>query len=178
MPKSINAFVARLRNIALKFFTPQEYRAVLLFIAAGLAVLCWRAGRTIVTRHIPLLRDSAIVAATHRNDSLFALLSRKDFVRDSLEFWMPAESLGIDNERKMGGGLSKKERDLTAGCISLNGSSADSLALLPGIGKAMAARIVAYRTERGRFRRLSEIMNIHGVGEKTYERIVRYLRLN
>ncbi|HEY7769428.1 helix-hairpin-helix domain-containing protein, partial [Longimicrobium sp.] len=45
-----------------------------------------------------------------------------------------------------------------------NTASADELDRLPGVGPSLAARIVARRTERGRFRTLADLDSVPGVG--------------
>ncbi len=57
-----------------------------------------------------------------------------------------------------------------------NTAPADSLELLPGIGKILADRIVAYRKEH-RFNEPVDITEVKGIGPKTYERIRPYLRI-
>ena len=42
---------------------------------------------------------------------------------------------------------------------------------LDGIGTTLAKRIVDYRTENGNFSDISDIMNVKGIGEKTFENI-------
>lgn len=179
---AIRSFIHRLgsasRNFAMRFFTPKEFRAVLFFLAVGFAVLCYREGRRLVAFYFPSVTDSVEVRSEHRNDSLFALLSQKDFIRDSLEFWAPSDSTEPNKKESTGVRRSRKEAQLKAHGIPLNSALPETLRLLPGIGESMAARIVAYRTERGGFRRLEELMNIPGVGEKTFSRIAPYLRLD
>jgi competence ComEA-like helix-hairpin-helix protein len=167
-----------IRTLALKFFTPKEFRAVMLFLFAGFAVLCYRGGKRMVYHFFPKLADSTEIVTTHRNDSLFALLSRKDFVRDSLNFYIPEDTLARARADKSSPVPSKKSALLAPRCICLNTSGEDSLMLLPGIGKSMAERIVGYRSTRGKFRRLEELMNIQGLGEKKFDRIAPFLRLN
>ena len=55
--------------------------------------------------------------------------------------------------------------------INLNAASAEQLESLPGIGPVTAKRIVDYRDKVGKFKRIEEIINIKGIGEKKFERI-------
>jgi competence ComEA-like helix-hairpin-helix protein len=58
-----------------------------------------------------------------------------------------------------------------------NTAPADSLELLPGIGRTLADRIVAYRSDH-RFETEIDITNVSGIGPKLYERLRPYLRVN
>ena len=46
--------------------------------------------------------------------------------------------------------------------------SAAQLDSLPGVGKATAERIVEYRQKNGSFKKIEELMNVKGIGEKTF----------
>jgi comEA protein len=52
--------------------------------------------------------------------------------------------------------------------INLNTASAAQIATLPGIGPKTADLIVQYRTKNGGFKKIEEIMNVRGVGEKSF----------
>ncbi|MEM7811454.1 MAG: helix-hairpin-helix domain-containing protein [Planctomycetota bacterium] len=45
------------------------------------------------------------------------------------------------------------------------------LALLPGIGETLAARIVAEREANGPFERVDDLVRVRGIGRKTLERL-------
>lgn len=53
--------------------------------------------------------------------------------------------------------------------IDLNTADAETLRSLPGIGEELARRIIEYRTQQGGFQDPSELLNIEGIGDKTYE---------
>ena len=55
-----------------------------------------------------------------------------------------------------------------AAVINLNSASGTDLATLPGIGAKTAARIVEYRQKNGPFKKIEELMNVRGVGEKNF----------
>ena len=55
--------------------------------------------------------------------------------------------------------------------INLNRATAEELQALPGIGAVMAERIVAFRAEHGSFGKPEELMEVSGVGARTFARI-------
>ena len=55
--------------------------------------------------------------------------------------------------------------------IDLNSASAAELDLLPGVGPALAARIIAYRQEHGSFASVDQLDNVKGIGPRTLERL-------
>jgi competence protein ComEA len=56
----------------------------------------------------------------------------------------------------------------TKPAINLNAATLEQLETLPGIGRKTAERIVEYRTKSGGFKRIEELMNVKGIGEKSF----------
>ena len=59
--------------------------------------------------------------------------------------------------------------------VNINTADADTLTALPGIGRVLAERIVAYRRQNGPFRAVEEIMKVEGIGEKKAEAILELI---
>ena len=55
--------------------------------------------------------------------------------------------------------------------VNLNTATSEELTALPRIGDTVAARIVAYRKKNGSFTKVEELMNVKGIGEKTFLRL-------
>ena len=56
-----------------------------------------------------------------------------------------------------------------AGAVDVNTADASELERLPGVGPALARRIVDYRTARGRLQSPEELLQVKGIGPKTYD---------
>lgn len=54
----------------------------------------------------------------------------------------------------------------TGGLIDLNTATKEQLDTLPRVGPAMADRIIAWRTENGRFTSVDDLLSVPGIGDK------------
>ncbi len=61
--------------------------------------------------------------------------------------------------------------------ININTAQADAFTDLPRIGEKIAQRIVDFRKKHGKFKRLEDLMKVKGIGEKTFNRFKKRLRL-
>jgi competence protein ComEA len=55
--------------------------------------------------------------------------------------------------------------------INLNTATIEQLETLPGIGRKTAERIIEHREKVGAFKKVEELMNVKGIGEKSFLKI-------
>lgn len=65
----------------------------------------------------------------------------------------------------------------TDGSININEATAEELETLNGIGPVTAEKIIQYRTEYGKFETKEDLMEVNGIGEKTYAQIKDKIRV-
>lgn len=62
-----------------------------------------------------------------------------------------------------------------AGVVNINTADAAQLSLLPRVGAKAAQRVIEYRTQHGPFRATTDLMQVKGFGDKTFERLSPYI---
>jgi len=64
-----------------------------------------------------------------------------------------------------------------AAVVNINTATAAEFEALPGIGAKTAARIVEYRQKNGPFKKVEELMNVRGLGEKNFLKLKAQLTI-
>jgi len=65
----------------------------------------------------------------------------------------------------------------SSGKVSMNSASQQQLETLPGVGPALAQRIIEYRTANGSFRSVDELDEVSGIGPATLTRLRPLIQL-
>lgn len=67
-----------------------------------------------------------------------------------------------------GGLVIAQEKPVADKPLNLNTATLAQLEDLPGIGRATAERILEYRQKIGGFTKIEQLMNVRGIGEKSF----------
>lgn len=80
-------------------------------------------------------------------------------------------------EQASGNG-SSASKESGSGLVNINTADETLLMTLPGIGEAKAKSIIAYRTDKGSFAKVEDIMNIPGIKQAVYDKIKDVICVN
>lgn len=74
-------------------------------------------------------------------------------------------------------GVSKSDAQGSAGRVRINSASVSELQSLPGVGPALAQRIIAERS-RGRFASAEDLLRVSGIGKAKLEKMRAYVEVD
>lgn len=93
-------------------------------------------------------------------------------VEDGQKVYIPS----INDERveqyvTNGSGEGIIEEETKKGLVNINTATQTELETLPGIGPSTALKIITYREENGKFKKVEDIQNVPGIGGMKFENI-------
>ncbi len=98
-------------------------------------------------------------------------INQAETITDGMKIHIP--------ERGESGGDTSSSSDSSdntdSSLVNINSADADTLQQLPGIGPVTAEKIIAYRQENGAFDSVENIMDVDGIGDKTYQKIKEHI---
>lgn len=109
-----------------------------------------------------------------KEDSLFAIYSSIDPEDSSLISDLEIKRSVLELSDTIAY-VKKDYSSLAEKSIDINTAGIEELIRLPGIGEKTAEKIIELRTERGKFKRIKELMDVKGIGEVKFNKIKKFL---
>lgn len=126
-------------------------------------------------RIIDVLRLCGGLATEADRDWVEANINKARVVRDGEKIYIPSqtEEVGANHDSPV-----QVKGVMQNGLVNLNAAGVDELDKLPGIGPALAGRIIDYRSKNNGFVNIEEIKLVSGIGDKLYENIKDLIMVN
>ncbi|TQR14604.1 competence protein ComEA [Psychrobacillus lasiicapitis] len=87
-------------------------------------------------------------------------------VVDEMVIYVPLEGEEIEASETI-----ESTQSANSNLVNINKADATMLTTLPGVGPAKAEAILAYREGTGNFKEKQDLMNVTGIGQKTFEKL-------
>lgn len=111
----------------------------------------------------------AIEKASPKAEADINLLNLASRLSDGQKIIVPKKGESLPSESLGQGALPTGEGNTDK--ISLNQATKEELKQLPSIGDKRADDIIAYRESHGGFKKIEELKEVSGIGEKTYDKL-------
>lgn len=73
--------------------------------------------------------------------------------------------------------VTRSQVEPEANRVELNSADRAALETLPGVGPRTAELIIEYREQHGPFEKVEDLMNVRGIGERTFLRLRELVRV-
>lgn len=127
--------------------------------------------------------DDALKTAVLSEEADLEVLNPAQKLKDGQKIIVPYKLSELETagqsaaNNKMPSTSSGKIADSSLGKVNINTAGAAELDTIPGIGPVLAQRIIDYRLQNGLFSSPEDIMNVSGIGSKTFEKMAEYIRV-
>ncbi|MEQ8186966.1 MAG: helix-hairpin-helix domain-containing protein [Candidatus Eremiobacterota bacterium] len=153
--------------------TPQKIKTIIAHICGGV-----KTPGVYTLQENSRVKDFIEVAGGASEDGIIDAINLARIVRDGEKVVIPQTGktvTGNENINSEGGLQNSSEK--TKGKIDINEATLADLDSIPGIGPVIAQRIIEHRNSSGNFKRVEDIKEVKGIGEKTFEKIKDYIEV-
>lgn len=121
------------------------------------------------------LYEAIELAGGLTEDACVRLVNRAALLTDGEKVYIYTETEATAEETA---GASASGGAGGGGKVNINTANSETLQNLKGVGPATAAKIIEYRDSYGPFKAIEDIMNVSGIGEKTFAGFRESIRVN
>ncbi|MFQ5593787.1 MAG: helix-hairpin-helix domain-containing protein [Anaerolineae bacterium] len=125
------------------------------------------------------VKQAIEAAGGFTEDAVEAGVNLAQALVDGQQIYVPAQDETAAAAAAIVGSLASSSSDAgLVGPVNINLASEEQLSTLPGIGPAIAGRIIEYRESHGGFRVIEDIKQVKGIGDATFEKLKDLITVN
>jgi competence protein ComEA len=117
-----------------------------------------------------IVKDAMIAAGGPADDADLDRINLASSVTDGQQIYVPRQG---EQSPPVHPPSAQRSSDLR---VNINTADVAALETLPGIGPALAQRILDYRQVHGPFVRAEDIMEVSGIGKATFEKLSDHIK--
>ena len=124
--------------------------------------------------------DAIEAAGGLNDDANITSINRAEVLEDGTHLYIPTDKEVKDEELPADINTSTSNTAGGAdanGKININTADSQTLQQLNGVGPATADKIIEYRTNTGKFKRVEDIKKVSGIGDKTFEKLAPHIKI-
>lgn len=120
------------------------------------------------------LQELIEAAGGLKSNAQLKAINRALTLKDQDKIHIPYKGEKVDPATTVSGNSTSEKNDASSSSssdgekININTASAADLQKLNGIGEKRAEQIIAYREQNGDFKKIEDLMQVSGIGEKTF----------
>ncbi len=116
--------------------------------------------------------DAIDAAGGLKEDADISSINRASILEDGDKLYIPTQDESKENSQVLPESVSNDKNK-----VNLNTATGSELEEIKGVGPATAEKILIYRGKHGAFTSIEEVMNVDGIGEKTFEQMKDFIMI-
>ncbi len=127
-----------------------------------------------------IIRDALLAAGGTTGEADLNFINLAQPLQDGQQIYVPrvGETISQPSQTTSSSSSSTLSNNAPGAIVNINTATLADLDTLPGIGPAIAQRIIDYREANGPFTAIEDIMNVSGIGPATFDKIKDLITVN
>lgn len=124
------------------------------------------------------LEDAIILAGGTTSNSDLSKINLAYMLEDGQKIYIPSINENLETDyitSQNSEGIIEENSGDNDSKININTADLNKLCELPGVGEALAGKIIDYRQINGKFKSIEDLKNVNGIGDKKYESLKEYI---
>ncbi|MGL4484945.1 MAG: helix-hairpin-helix domain-containing protein [Anaerovoracaceae bacterium] len=119
------------------------------------------------------VEDAIVAAGGLKKSADISNINRAATVEDGEKILIPKKAENNENASE----TSNDSSGIVGGKVNINLASESELQTLTGVGPVTAAKIIDYRNTVSRFKKIDDLKQVSGIGDKTFENLKPYISI-